>query len=566
MTERRQGRFGAVVTAMVTPFDESGKLDFGGAQHLANHLVATGSDALVLAGTTGEGPALSDAERRDLWHAVAEISHVPVIAGSTTNDTAHSVELTWAAEAAGVAGILAVTPYYNRPSQVGIARHFTAVAEASVAAGAPSTTSRSGPGGRSPTETVLRLARETRNILGVKDAAGDVAGSAALMADAPAGFDLYSGDDSLTLPLLSVGAVGVVSVGRPLDRPRAGHNGGGLPLPATSRTASAAGTPTLIDAVAFQSSDEAPNPLPAKAMMRALGLPCGRVPAPSRAGAGLARGAGRGSPGGLRLGGPAGLVAERVRVAFLGGLGEIGRNCAVLEQAGRPVVLDCGVSSPNLEMPGVDLVLPDFSDGWPSGTRTSTGSCSPTGTRTTSVALAYLLPGRAGAGLRLRPHARHRPEPPRRGRTSPSRRTWSRCTTASAARSGRSRSSSSPSLTPCPMASPSPSTPPRASSCTAATSSSTSHLSTAGAPTWPVSDISPTKGSGCSCRIRRMLRNRASPAASVRSGSRSGPSSRRTVTTASSWRASPVTSIASSSSSTPPSPRAAASPSSAGRW
>ena len=277
MTGRRQGRFGAVVTALVTPFDESGKLDLGGAQHLANHLAATGSDALVVAGTTGEVPVLSDSERRDLWHAVTESSQVPVIAGSTTNDTAHSVELTRAAEAAGVAGILAVTPYYNRPSQVGIARHFTAVAEATslpvLIYDIPVRTGR-----KVSTETLLRLARETRNIVGVKDAAGDVAGSARLMAEAPAGFDLYSGEDCLTLPLLSVGAVGAVSVaahwiGPELATMVEAYLSGDVE---TARQLNA----DLIDAVAFQSSDEAPNPLPAKAMMRALGLPSGECRLP----------------------------------------------------------------------------------------------------------------------------------------------------------------------------------------------------------------------------------------------------------------------------------------------
>jgi 4-hydroxy-tetrahydrodipicolinate synthase len=277
MTERRPGRFGTIVTAMVTPFDESGKLDLEGARQLADHLAASGSDALVLAGTTGEAPVLSDAERRDLWHSVAEVSKVPVIAGSTTNDTAHSVELTRAAEASGVAGILAVTPYYSRPSQVGIARHFTAVAESTslpvLIYDIPVRTGR-----KVATETLVRLARETSNIVGVKDAAGDVAGSARLLAEAPPGFDLYSGEDSLTLPLLSIGAVGVISVaahwiGPELATMVSAYLDGEVE---TARQLNA----DLLDAVAFQSSDEAPNPLPAKAMMRALGLPSGECRLP----------------------------------------------------------------------------------------------------------------------------------------------------------------------------------------------------------------------------------------------------------------------------------------------
>jgi 4-hydroxy-tetrahydrodipicolinate synthase len=262
---------------MVTPFDEGGKLDLDGAQSLAAHLAAHGSEALVLAGTTGEAPVLSDSERRDLWQVVAESSPIPVIAGSTTNDTAHSIELTRSAEAAGVAGILAVTPYYNRPSQLGIARHFTAIAEATslpvILYDIPIRTGR-----KIATETLVRLAREVPNIVGVKDAAGDVSGTARLLWEAPAGFECYSGEDSLTLPLLSVGAVGVVSVAshwvgleiaEMIKRYFAGDVDGARRLNAET-----------LNAVAFQSSDEAPNPLPAKAMLRAMGLPAGQCRLP----------------------------------------------------------------------------------------------------------------------------------------------------------------------------------------------------------------------------------------------------------------------------------------------
>src|ERR1700738_2884276 len=107
------GRFGVVLTALVSPFDSDGVLDIDGAATLARWLVDHGSDGLVVAGTTGESPVLSDAEKRDLWRAVADAVTVPVIAGSGTNDTAHSVELTLAAKQAGAAGILAVTPYYS---------------------------------------------------------------------------------------------------------------------------------------------------------------------------------------------------------------------------------------------------------------------------------------------------------------------------------------------------------------------------------------------------------------------------------------------------------------------
>jgi 4-hydroxy-tetrahydrodipicolinate synthase len=262
---------------MVTPFDEGGKLDVDGAITLARHLVDNGTEAVVLAGTTGESPVLSDGECQELWHGLAESLTIPVIAGSTTNDTAHSVELTRTAAAAGVAGILAVTPYYSRPSQVGLERHFTAIADATtlpvILYDIPIRTGR-----KINTETMLRLAWEVPNIVGVKDAAGDVSGTARLLAEAPEGFECYSGDDSLNLALLAVGAVGAISV--------AAHWAG--PELAEMIAAFLAGdverarqlNADTIYAVAFQSSDEAPNPMPAKAMMRAMGLPSGQCRLP----------------------------------------------------------------------------------------------------------------------------------------------------------------------------------------------------------------------------------------------------------------------------------------------
>jgi 4-hydroxy-tetrahydrodipicolinate synthase len=212
-----------------------------------------------------------------LWHGLAESLTIPVIAGSTTNDTAHSVELTRMAEAAGVAGILAVTPYYNRPSQLGLARHFAAVAQATslpvILYDVPIRTGR-----KIATDTMVRLAREVPNIVAVKDAAGDVSATARLLAEAPEGFECYSGEDALNLALLAVGAVGAISVashwiGRELAEMIAAFLAGDVER---ARQLNAA----MIDAVAFQSSDEAPNPMPAKAMMRAMGLPAGECRLP----------------------------------------------------------------------------------------------------------------------------------------------------------------------------------------------------------------------------------------------------------------------------------------------
>lgn len=271
------GRFGSLLTAMITPFDADGGLDVDGAVKLARHLVAHGNEGLVLAGTTGESPVLSDDEKLQLWRAVAEAVTVPIIAGTGTYDTAHSVELTKAAEACGAAGILAVCPYYNRPSQAGLDAHFRAVAEATslpvMLYDIPIRTGR-----KIAPETMLGLASSVANIVAVKDAAADPAGAARLVAHAPDGFELYSGDDVLTLPLLSIGAVGAVSV--------AAHwCGDGI---AAMVKAFLGGDPAkaqrinaeLLDAVAFQTSDETPNPVPAKAMLRQLGLPAGHCRLP----------------------------------------------------------------------------------------------------------------------------------------------------------------------------------------------------------------------------------------------------------------------------------------------
>lgn len=262
------GRFGAVGCAMVTPFDDEGALDVDAAVELACWLIAHGNDFLVLAGTTGESPVLSDSEKERLFRAVTSSVAAPVIAGTSTSDTRHTVELTEIAASAGVAGILAVTPYYNRPSQAGIEAHVRAVAEAAdqlpvLLYDIPVRTGR-----KVEHDTILRLAGDGV-ICGVKDATANPAGSAALVAAAPDGFELYSGNDGDTLPLLSIGAVGVISVeshwaGEHVREMIAAFGKGDVDR---AREINA----KLIPSHRFQSSDEAPNPLPAKAMMRTLG-------------------------------------------------------------------------------------------------------------------------------------------------------------------------------------------------------------------------------------------------------------------------------------------------------
>ncbi|MET9533450.1 MULTISPECIES: 4-hydroxy-tetrahydrodipicolinate synthase [unclassified Streptomyces] len=205
-----QTPFGRVLTAMVTPFTADGALDIDGAQRLATHLVETGNDGLVVNGTTGESPTTSDAEKNDLVRAVREAvgDRAHVIAGVGTNDTRHSLELARAAETAGAHGLLAVTPYYNKPPQEGLLRHFTAIADST---GLPvmlyDIPGRSGV--PINTETIVRLAEHPR-IVANKDAKGDL--GRASWAIARSGLAWYSGDDMLNLPLFSVGACGFVSV------------------------------------------------------------------------------------------------------------------------------------------------------------------------------------------------------------------------------------------------------------------------------------------------------------------------------------------------------------------
>ncbi len=271
-------RFGSVLTAMITPFDVHGGLDLDGAVTVARHLAGSGSDGLVVAGTTGEGPVLSDEERIELFRAVIGAVDVPVIASTGTNDTAHSVMLTREAEASGADGVLVVTPYYNRPSPAGLSAHFRAVAEATdlpvVLYDIPMRSGR-----RIGSALVVELAREVPNIVAVKDATGDVAAAASVVAESPAGFEVFSGDDSLTLPFLSVGGVGVISV--------ASHWAGGLfaELIDSYRSGDVARAiivnQQLAESYRFESTEEYPNPVPAKAACRSLGLPAGQCRLPN---------------------------------------------------------------------------------------------------------------------------------------------------------------------------------------------------------------------------------------------------------------------------------------------
>ena len=265
-------RFGSVITAMVTPFTDDGEVDHEGAAELARWLVDQGNDALVVTGTTGEAACLTDPEQIEVWRTVRAAVDVPLIAGSGTNDTRHAAELTAFAADAGMDAVLLVTPYYNRPSQAGIEAHFRHVCAATplpvIVYDIPVRTGR-----KISDELILRLAEEIPNVVGLKDAAGDPGATAAIIADAPAGFEVFSGDDALTLPLLAVGAVGVIGVATHWCAPvmaemvRAFSSGD----IARARELNA----RMLESFAFETGDLNPNPVPTKAMLRALGRPAG---------------------------------------------------------------------------------------------------------------------------------------------------------------------------------------------------------------------------------------------------------------------------------------------------
>lgn len=202
--------FGRLLTAMVSPFAADGSLDVGGAQKLAEHLVATGHDGIVVNGTTGESPTTTDAEKAILIRAVVEAvgDRATVVAGAGTNDTAHSIELAQQAVAAGADGLLVVTPYYNRPPQAGLVAHFTAIADSTdlpvMLYDIPVRTGRA-----IEPDTFRRVSQHPR-IVANKDAKSDIAEARQVMADT--GLAYYCGDDHLNGAMLEAGAAGLVSV------------------------------------------------------------------------------------------------------------------------------------------------------------------------------------------------------------------------------------------------------------------------------------------------------------------------------------------------------------------
>ena len=257
---------------MITPFDASGALDLNEAVRLAKWLQDNGNDGLVVSGTTGESSTLTDAEKLALWESVINAVTIPVIAGSGSNDTAHSVHLTKEVTKMGAAGILAVGPYYNRPPQSGLEGHITAMANATtlpvVVYDIPVRTGR-----KISTQTLAKLANTVPNIKALKDAAGAPAETANLMAQVPKDFELYSGDDGLTLAFLAYGGSGVIGVATHWSAPEhqamiTAFKNGDVALARKYND-------ILLESYAFETGDDNPNPIPSKVMMNHLGFKVG---------------------------------------------------------------------------------------------------------------------------------------------------------------------------------------------------------------------------------------------------------------------------------------------------
>ena len=270
------GRFGRVLTAMATPFSPEGNLDVSGAQRLARHLLDSGTDTLVVAGTTGESPTLTTDEKARLWAAVVEVAGSErVMAGTSTYSTAESIELTRLAEKAGAGSLLLVTPYYNRPPQPGLIAHFGAIARSTglpcVLYNVPARTACT-----IEVPTMVRLFERLDNVVAVKDAVGDMAAATRLYRETGGQFEQYSGDDKNLLPLLAVGGVGVVSVASHLVGPalqelvaayERGDTGAALDL-------------HVRHLELFEGLFATSSPILLKACMNLLGLPAGPLRAP----------------------------------------------------------------------------------------------------------------------------------------------------------------------------------------------------------------------------------------------------------------------------------------------
>lgn len=264
---------------MATPFDKEGELNIPMACKLANWLVEQGNDEILLAGTTGEAPTLTHDEQILLIKEVAGAISVPVMAGAGSNCTKTAVEMTKLATKAGAQSILSVTPYYNRPSQAGLLGHFSAVASATdlpiCVYDIPIRTGR-----KIETETILEMAHNVKNIVGLKDAAEDPKETAKLIADAPDDFYVYSGDDGLTLDFMKAGAVGCIGVATHWATPEykemlEAFTTGTQEKDETQIKRAEELNAQLASSAGFVSLPDAPNPIPVKVMLNELGFEVG---------------------------------------------------------------------------------------------------------------------------------------------------------------------------------------------------------------------------------------------------------------------------------------------------
>lgn len=268
--------FGQILTAMVTPFDHNEEIDFPATQNLINYLIESGTEGLVVSGTTGESPTLTEEEKVQLFKFTVEVvnGRVPVIAGTGSYNTKASIELTKRAADAGVDGIMLVVPYYNKPSQEGLYQHFQTIAAVTslpiILYNIP---------GRSvvnmSVETVIRLS-EIPNIVAIKEAGGNLDAMSEIISSTPEDFSLYSGDDGLTIPVLSIGGAGVISVashviGNEMQAMIAKFNAGNVQEAAKDHR-------RLLPVM--KALFAAPNPTPVKTALNLKGVPVGGVRLP----------------------------------------------------------------------------------------------------------------------------------------------------------------------------------------------------------------------------------------------------------------------------------------------
>jgi 4-hydroxy-tetrahydrodipicolinate synthase len=261
---------------MVTPLRDDLSVDYAGVERLVEHLIGTGTEGLVVTGTTGESPTLTSQEKLELYRVVlrSAAGRASVIAGTGNYNTAESIELTREAERIGVDGCMLVVPYYNNPPQEGLYQHFSAIARSTSLPGilynVPSRTSRN-----MEAATTLRLA-EIPNIVAIKEASGNFEQIGAILAGCPASFLVYSGDDALTLPMMAMGAHGIISV--------ASHLAGGLIRQmveafVAGRTDEAAQLHRRLTRL-FKACFATTNPIPVKAGLNLIGVPVGGVRLP----------------------------------------------------------------------------------------------------------------------------------------------------------------------------------------------------------------------------------------------------------------------------------------------